>query len=178
MTGDFWRVLGILLLTSLLVGLVAGILQVPFTIAGTLFGLLGESVGTAVLSTVLITIGAHARRDDHLSLRGGRLGLLYADRRMRSEAFDLVLDGGDRTAAPGLGARLGRRALAPVQLRQAVTPIDRGTPRAGPRMSSSSPDTRRNHCWTRRTGASRSSSAISWTRPRAAARPAASSPPS
>ncbi|MEU8145518.1 glycerophosphoryl diester phosphodiesterase membrane domain-containing protein [Nonomuraea sp. NPDC048901] len=90
-TGDFWRVLGILLLTSLLVGLVAGILEVPFTIAGTLFGLLGESAGATVLSTVLITIGGTLGAMITYPFEAGVSGLLYADRRMRSEAFDLVL---------------------------------------------------------------------------------------
>ncbi|TDD07528.1 hypothetical protein E1294_48175 [Nonomuraea diastatica] len=91
-TGDFWRVFGILLLTSLLVGLVAGILSVPFTIAGTLFGMLGAgSVATAVVSAVLIAIGGTLSAMFVYPFEAGVSGLLYADRRMRSEAFDLVL---------------------------------------------------------------------------------------
>ncbi|MCK2221173.1 glycerophosphoryl diester phosphodiesterase membrane domain-containing protein [Actinomadura sp. ATCC 31491] len=91
-TGDFWRVLGILLLTSLLVGVVAGILSVPFTIAGTLFGMLGAgSVANAVVSAVLIAVGATLGAMFTYPFEAGVAGLLYADRRMRSEAFDLVL---------------------------------------------------------------------------------------
>ncbi|MEO3798809.1 glycerophosphoryl diester phosphodiesterase membrane domain-containing protein [Nonomuraea sp. B1E8] len=91
-TGDFWRVFGILLLTSLLVGLVAGILSVPFTIAGTLFGMLGAgSAATAVVSAVLIAIGGTLSAMFVYPFEAGVAGLLYADRRMRSEAFDLVL---------------------------------------------------------------------------------------
>ncbi|MEV0628128.1 glycerophosphoryl diester phosphodiesterase membrane domain-containing protein [Nonomuraea wenchangensis] len=91
-TGDFWRVFGILLLTSLLVGLVAGVLSFPFTIAGTLFGMLGAgSMVNAVVSAVLIAIGGTLAAMFTYPFEAGVSGLLYADRRMRSEAFDLVL---------------------------------------------------------------------------------------
>ncbi|MGP3911920.1 glycerophosphoryl diester phosphodiesterase membrane domain-containing protein [Nonomuraea sp. 10N515B] len=91
-TGDFWRVLGILLLTSLLVGLVAFVVSVPFTLAGTLFGMLGTgSVANAVVSAVLIALGATLSAMFTYPFEAGVAGLLYADRRMRSEAFDLVL---------------------------------------------------------------------------------------
>ncbi|MEV0233204.1 glycerophosphoryl diester phosphodiesterase membrane domain-containing protein [Nonomuraea sp. NPDC050786] len=91
-TGDFWRVLGILLLTSLLVGLVSGVLSVPFTLAGTLFGVFGAgSATTAVVSAVLIAIGGTIGAMITYPFQAGVAGLLYADRRMRSEAFDLVL---------------------------------------------------------------------------------------
>ncbi|SEG66539.1 Membrane domain of glycerophosphoryl diester phosphodiesterase [Nonomuraea solani] len=91
-TGDFWRVLGIMLLTSLLVGLVAGVLTVPFTLAGTAFGMFGtSSAATAIVSAVLIAIGATLGAMFTYPFEAGVAGLLYADRRMRSEAFDLVL---------------------------------------------------------------------------------------
>jgi hypothetical protein len=91
-SGDFWRVFGILLLTSLLVGLVATILSVPFTIAGTLFGMFGVgSVATTIVSAVLIALGSTLGAMFTYPFEAGVSGLLYADRRMRSEAFDLVL---------------------------------------------------------------------------------------
>ncbi|MFG6197275.1 glycerophosphoryl diester phosphodiesterase membrane domain-containing protein [Nonomuraea sp. JJY05] len=91
-SGDFWRVFGILLLTSILVGLVAGILSVPFTLAGTLFGMFGAgSTATTVASAVLIAIGGTLGSMLTYPFQAGVAGLLYADRRMRSEAFDLVL---------------------------------------------------------------------------------------
>ncbi|MFC5826824.1 glycerophosphoryl diester phosphodiesterase membrane domain-containing protein [Nonomuraea insulae] len=91
-TGDFWRVLGILLLTSLLVGLVASILTVPFTLAGTMFGMFGAgSAATTVVSAVLIAVGGTLGSMFTYPFEAGVAGLLYADRRMRSEAFDLVL---------------------------------------------------------------------------------------
>lgn len=91
-SGDFWRCFGILLLTSLLVGLVASVLTVPFTLAGTMFGMFGAgSATTTVVSAVLITIGATLGSMFTYPFEAGVAGLLYADRRMRSEAFDLVL---------------------------------------------------------------------------------------
>ncbi|MEV0198235.1 glycerophosphoryl diester phosphodiesterase membrane domain-containing protein [Nonomuraea sp. NPDC050691] len=90
-SGDFWRVFGIMLLTSLIVGVVAGILQVPFTFAGTFLGLLGDGPGAAIGAAVLITIGGTVGAMISYPIEAGVAGLLYADRRMRSEAFDLVL---------------------------------------------------------------------------------------
>ncbi|MFF0862931.1 glycerophosphoryl diester phosphodiesterase membrane domain-containing protein [Nonomuraea sp. NPDC003560] len=91
-TGDFWRVLGILLLTSLLVGLVSGVLSVPFSFGGTLIGMLGGgSPGSAVIAAVFIAAGATLSSMFAYPFQAGVSGLLYADRRMRGEAFDLVL---------------------------------------------------------------------------------------
>ncbi|MEV0591252.1 DUF7544 domain-containing protein [Nonomuraea cavernae] len=90
-TGDFWRVLGILLLTSVIVVFVAGILEVPFSLIGSLFGLLGEGAGAAIAAAVLIVVGGTLGAMLTYPFEAGVAGLLYADRRMRSEAFDLVL---------------------------------------------------------------------------------------
>jgi hypothetical protein len=91
-TGDFWRVFGILLLTSLLVGVVSGVLSVPFTIGGTLLGMLGSgSALSTILAAVLIAVGATLSAMFSYPFQAGVSGLLYADRRMRSEAFDLAL---------------------------------------------------------------------------------------
>ncbi|GAA4969641.1 hypothetical protein HD597_008805 [Nonomuraea thailandensis] len=91
-TGDFWRVFGILLLTSLLVGLVASLLTFPFTLIGTMLGMLGtSSVTNTIVSAVLIAIGGTLGAMLTYPFEAGVSGLLYADRRMRSEAFDLVL---------------------------------------------------------------------------------------
>ncbi|MDR8414258.1 glycerophosphoryl diester phosphodiesterase membrane domain-containing protein [Nonomuraea sp. 3-1Str] len=89
--GDFWRVFGILLLTSLIVGVVASILQVPFTMVGTVLGVLGSGAGSAIVAAVLIAVGGTLGAMISYPIEAGVAGLLYADRRMRSEAFDLVL---------------------------------------------------------------------------------------
>lgn len=91
-TGDFWRVLGILLLTALLAGLVSSVLSVPFTLIGTFAGMLGGgSTASAVVSAIMIAIGTTLGAMITYPLQAGVAGLLYTDRRMRSEAFDLVL---------------------------------------------------------------------------------------
>lgn len=90
--GDFWRVLGILLLTGLVAGLVAAVLQIPFTIAATVFGMTGGgALGSVILAAVLSAIGGTLGSMLTYTFNAGVIGLLYADRRMRAEAFDLVL---------------------------------------------------------------------------------------
>ncbi len=91
-TGDFWRVLGILLLTTLVVGMVATVLQVPFVFGGTIVGLIGGgSMATVVIGAILVAIGGTVGAMITYPFEAGVAGLLYADRRMRAEAFDLVL---------------------------------------------------------------------------------------
>lgn len=91
-TGDFWRVLGILMLTALVVGMVAAVLQVPFVFGGTIIGLIGGgSTATVVVGAILVAIGGTLGAMITYPFEAGVAGLLYADRRMRAEAFDLVL---------------------------------------------------------------------------------------
>jgi hypothetical protein len=90
-TGDFWRVFGILLLTSILVGIVSSVLEIPFSLAGGLVGMLGTSSLATALAAVLIAVGATVGSMIAYPFEAGIAGLLYADRRMRAEAFDLVL---------------------------------------------------------------------------------------
>ncbi|MEV0581938.1 hypothetical protein [Nonomuraea sp. NPDC050310] len=91
-TGDFWRVLGILLVTALLAGFVSGIIAVPFTFIGSFVGMLGGgTVGSTVIAAVLIAVGTMVGGMISYPIQAGVAGLLYTDRRMRSEAFDLVL---------------------------------------------------------------------------------------
>ncbi|WP_432930284.1 glycerophosphoryl diester phosphodiesterase membrane domain-containing protein [Microbispora sp. CA-135349] len=89
--GDSWRVLGILLLTSLLGGIISSVLAIPFTFGGTLLGMLnGTAAGTAA-AAFLLAVGQVIASMIAYPFQAGVTGLLYADRRMRAEAFDLVL---------------------------------------------------------------------------------------
>jgi len=91
-TDGFWRVLGILLLTSVAVGFIASLLQIPFTIAGMVIGMVGQGTATSVVvGSVLLAVGATLGAMITYPFEAGVSGLLYADRRMRAEAFDLVL---------------------------------------------------------------------------------------
>ncbi|WP_246267643.1 glycerophosphoryl diester phosphodiesterase membrane domain-containing protein [Nonomuraea typhae] len=92
--GDFWRVLGILLLTGLLAYLASSLLSMPFSVAAqllTMAGAGGGGAGVIAISAVLIAIGSTLASMIVYPLQAAIAGLLYADRRMRSEAFDLVL---------------------------------------------------------------------------------------
>ncbi|GLX98486.1 hypothetical protein [Herbidospora sp. NBRC 101105] len=90
--GDFWRVFGILLLTAVVVGLVAAAVSAPFSLL-TSFGDPAASVSTAefYVGAVLAGVGAIIAGTITNPFSAGVTTLLYADRRMRAEAFDLVL---------------------------------------------------------------------------------------
>lgn len=91
-TGDFWRVLGILLLTSVLANMISSLLLIPFMIIGFVVAIVGGgSLAAAVVSAVLMAIGSTIGAMIAYPIQSGVAGLLYTDRRMRSEAFDLVL---------------------------------------------------------------------------------------
>ncbi|GIH22086.1 hypothetical protein Aph01nite_03960 [Acrocarpospora phusangensis] len=93
--GDFWRVFGILLLTSIIVGLVSAAVGAPFQIAGMFTGgdaqSLVEVSDGLYTSMALSTIGAIIGGVIASPFSAAVNALLYADRRMRAEAFDLVL---------------------------------------------------------------------------------------
>ncbi|GAA2380425.1 glycerophosphoryl diester phosphodiesterase membrane domain-containing protein [Nonomuraea africana] len=91
-TGDFWRVFGILLLTTVIASVVSMIISFPFgLIAGVVSVLSGGSTGATVAVAVVLAIGTTLGAMLTYPLQAGVAGLLYTDRRMRSEAFDLVL---------------------------------------------------------------------------------------
>ncbi|MFE3447327.1 glycerophosphoryl diester phosphodiesterase membrane domain-containing protein [Nonomuraea sp. NPDC059194] len=91
-SGDFWRVLGILLLTMIIVYVVSMVLSFPFgLIAGVVSVMGGGSTGATILVAVVFAIGTTLGAMITYPLQAGVTGLLYTDRRMRSEAFDLVL---------------------------------------------------------------------------------------
>ena len=88
---SFWRIFGIRLLTWLVVTLIAGAIAVPLQFLGHLV------VGSSVLGAATVgAVGAVIGRIITTPLEAGVVVLLYTDRRIRSEAFDLVL----RTGAP------------------------------------------------------------------------------
>jgi hypothetical protein len=95
---DFLRVFGIRLLAGIVTAAVAGAIGIPFAI-GTL--IIGTSTTSALLlGTVLTTVGAIIGQIITTPFSAGVIVLLYTDRRIRAEAFDLVL----RTGATGAPA--------------------------------------------------------------------------
>ncbi|GAA3830373.1 hypothetical protein GCM10022226_59030 [Sphaerisporangium flaviroseum] len=90
--GSFWRVLGILLLTQIMVGFLGGILSVPINIVSVVVIFAGQgSLAATVITTILFTLGGILSSMITYPIQAGVNGLLYTDRRMRAEAFDLVL---------------------------------------------------------------------------------------
>jgi hypothetical protein len=97
---SFWRVLGIRVLTWLVVTLIAGAIAVPFELVGNLLD------GPTVPVLLGLTVGAVGSAIGQIITAPFSAGvdvLLYADRRIRSEAFDLVL----QTGAAGGPATIG-----------------------------------------------------------------------
>ena len=89
--GDSWRVFGITC-SRLLIGLISAVVSVPFSLGATALTFLGgTSVAVTVVAAVLSGIGQTLTAMLTYPFTAGVYGLLYADRRMRAEAFDLVL---------------------------------------------------------------------------------------
>lgn len=91
---DFWRVFGISLLGVVVAGFVSGAVTVPFSIVGQIMLLTGDSTTTSVVAIVIITVGGAIGQIITAPFNAGVVVLLYTDRRIRAEAFDLVLQTG------------------------------------------------------------------------------------
>jgi hypothetical protein len=96
--GDFWRVLGIRLLVTIIASIVAGAVSIPFSLTGQIMLMATESTTTLLIAMALIAIGGAIGQIIASPFSAGAVVLLYTDRRIRAEAFDLVLRTG--AAAP------------------------------------------------------------------------------
>ncbi|MCH9730464.1 MAG: hypothetical protein K0U84_12460 [Actinomycetia bacterium] len=92
--GDFWRVLGIRLVTMLAAFLVAGAVGIPFSFGGLIALSASDSTSAAIISLVLLSVGGAIGQIITGPFTAGVIVLQYTDRRIRSEAFDLVLQTG------------------------------------------------------------------------------------
>jgi hypothetical protein len=94
-------VLGIWILAALAAAVIAGAVGVPFSFGGQLLSGSGSgSDGGALVGLILIAVGGAIGQILTAPFSAGVVVLLYTDRRMRAEAFDLVLHTG---AAAGTG---------------------------------------------------------------------------
>jgi hypothetical protein len=91
---DFWRVFGIRLLAVIIAGVISAAVTAPFSFVGQIMLMLGESANTAVVAVVLISVGGAIGQIITSPFNAGVVVLLYTDRRIRAEAFDLVLQTG------------------------------------------------------------------------------------
>jgi len=92
--GDFWRVFGIQLLAVVVASVISGAVTVPFSLVGQVMLVLGGSTSTTVIALVLMSVGGAIGQIITAPFSAGVVVLLYADRRIRAEAFDLVLQTG------------------------------------------------------------------------------------
>ena len=92
--GDFWRVLGIRLLAMLVAQLVGGAVSIPFSIGGQIAITASASTAAAILALVLFSVGGAIGQIITGPFSAGVVVLQYTDRRIRAEAFDLVLQSG------------------------------------------------------------------------------------
>ena len=88
---SFWRVLGIRVLAWVVVVLIAGAVAAPFNFLG---HLLGGPSGPELIGVTVGAVGAAIGRIITAPFSAGVVVLLYTDRRIRAEAFDLVLQTG------------------------------------------------------------------------------------
>ena len=92
--GDFWRVFGIWLLAYIAAQFVAGAVAIPFTIGGQIAMTVSTSDMSFMLSLVLFSVGGAIGQIITGPFTAGVSVLQYTDRRIRAEAFDLVLQTG------------------------------------------------------------------------------------
>jgi hypothetical protein len=91
---SFWRVLGIRVLAGIVVAVIAGAVTVPFSVGGQLLLVTAGSAGPVLVASVLTAIGGAIGEIITAPFSAGVVVLLYTDRRIRAEAFDLVLQTG------------------------------------------------------------------------------------
>jgi len=91
---QFWRLLGLLLLVSIVVGVAGGILRLPFSIAGQLFLTTSTDTGYGLLIyLVLSAVGTVVSSAVLQPFSAAVSALLYIDQRIRKEAYDVELLG-------------------------------------------------------------------------------------
>ncbi|MBS4727757.1 glycerophosphoryl diester phosphodiesterase membrane domain-containing protein [Mycobacterium sp. SM1] len=91
---SFWRVLGIRLLAAVVVAVVSFAIAAPLSLAGQVLLAGASATGPLLIGTTLNHLGLAIGQIVTAPFSAGVVVLLYTDRRMRAEAFDLVLQTG------------------------------------------------------------------------------------
>jgi hypothetical protein len=91
---DFWRVFGIQLLAAIVAQLIASAVSIPFSLGGQIILTVAESTVMVLLAVILLTVGSAISQIITSPFNAGVVVLQYTDRRIRAEAFDLVLQTG------------------------------------------------------------------------------------
>ena len=90
----FWRVLGIRTLAFIVASVIANAMAAPFSIVGQIMLAGNPSVSVLLIGTTIASIGSAIGEIVTAPFNAGVIVLLYTDRRIRAEAFDLVLQTG------------------------------------------------------------------------------------
>ncbi|WP_371497345.1 hypothetical protein OG871_15385 [Kitasatospora sp. NBC_00374] len=110
--GSWWRLFGINLLTSLIVGLIASVAVLPFVFLASAFGspdafaqFSGESARNLTLPAMIVmAVGGTVVATITIPINAAMNVLLYIDRRIRREALDIELArAAEATAPPAAG---------------------------------------------------------------------------
>jgi hypothetical protein len=89
---QFWRLLGLLLLVTLVTGVAGGILQLPFSVTGQIFLAGSADTGFGLLIYLLLTSVGNVISSAVLQPFSAAVSaLLYIDQRIRKEAYDVEL---------------------------------------------------------------------------------------
>ncbi|BBX89021.1 membrane protein [Mycolicibacterium boenickei] len=89
---DFWRVFGIWVLSTIVAGVIGWGVGAPFNVAGQIMTMVAD--GPTLPALILTAVGAAIGQIVTAPFSAGVVVLLYADRRFRAEAFDLMLQTG------------------------------------------------------------------------------------
>ncbi|MDQ2637251.1 MAG: hypothetical protein M3Y83_10280 [Actinomycetota bacterium] len=91
---NFWRVLGIRLLATIVAQMIAVAVTVPFSFGGQMLMMAASSTVMALIALVLLSVGSAISQIITAPFNAGVVVLQYTDSRIRTEAFDLVLQTG------------------------------------------------------------------------------------
>ncbi|WP_076111451.1 hypothetical protein [Mycolicibacterium conceptionense] len=89
---DFWRVFGIWVLATIVAAVIGWGVGAPFNVAGQIMTMVAD--GPTLPALILTAVGAAIGQIVTAPFSAGVVVLLYADRRFRAEAFDLMLQTG------------------------------------------------------------------------------------
>ncbi|RWA21496.1 hypothetical protein MELE44368_15585 [Mycolicibacterium elephantis DSM 44368] len=91
---NFWRVLGIRLLAAIVAQMIAVAVAIPFSFGGQMLMMAASSTVMALVALVLLSVGSAIGQIITSPFNAGVVVLQYTDARIRTEAFDLVLQTG------------------------------------------------------------------------------------
>ncbi|MGV0715043.1 hypothetical protein ABQE93_06530 [Mycolicibacterium sp. XJ662] len=91
---NFWRVFGIRLLAAVVAQMIAVAVSVPFSIGGQMLVMAASSTVMALVALAVLTVGSAIGQIITAPFSAGVVVLQYTDSRIRTEAFDLVLQTG------------------------------------------------------------------------------------